>query len=545
MSHNKIYKSGSTSTFIPGGTGSSGTRAGVTFYGSKSQSVQTSDTITFSLNNENVTIDNQYGESIIPATYDFIVYADDNITYLLSIVEVSNNICYTSIIDSWNTQSQSSDSQKTNVSDIALNIDCNVADYQEYIGYKKYISTSVLSNTNNLETAEYTGTNDIDMLKMHSSCAFTFTISSLNDNTIGNYKIILEFITDWSSPAMDTRIAKKFQEPGQYCNIPEYDSSTQYKTFRGYFSNYSCKGIENQNAYSNTCSSCGSHNLIFTSSEGKIISHCLLCGNEVILDNINPKNASENFDDEKLDNFVVTIKDYDQGVRSMSYKSTIYIPKDVIINAINANHPYSCNMYIYVDGTNGTKEKVWMRDLSSFVNIKVKNSDSSIYDDYEHEEPPYIPDDARYPGTGKSGDDIILLNNPSEVENNNPLLGQEVGNNVKSTSYEDDVYVNNMRNQNTGGTDNWCECFYNRFTNKITYTATSDNPSNVNIRRAYFVHTTDDLILARGPHAGDFAMSQWTVIVEQSPKLLPKASYDAETGLVVRDDPSTGDLEHP
>ena len=142
----KKLKSGSTSTFIPGGTGSSGTRAGVTFYGSKSKYAQTSNTITFRLNNENVTIDNQYGNILNPAINDFIVYADSNITYLLSIVDILESICYTEVIDSWNTQSQSSDDQKTDISTISLDIECNASDSQDYIGYKKFISTSVISD---------------------------------------------------------------------------------------------------------------------------------------------------------------------------------------------------------------------------------------------------------------------------------------------------------------------------------------------------------------------------------------------------------------
>ena len=213
MAPRKILKSGSTSTFIPGGTGSSGTRAGVTFYGSKSKDAQTSNTITFRLNNENVTIDNQYGNILNPAINDFIVYADTNITYLLSIVGILENVCYTNIIDSWNTQSQSSGEQQTHISTISLDIACNASDSQDYIGYKKFISTSVISDNDNLETAEYTGTNDINVLNIHSSCSFTFTILSMNEYPIGNYKIVIEFITDWSSPAMDTRIAKKFQTP--------------------------------------------------------------------------------------------------------------------------------------------------------------------------------------------------------------------------------------------------------------------------------------------------------------------------------------------
>jgi hypothetical protein len=547
MAPRKILKSGSTSTFIPGGTGSSGTRAGVTFYGSKSQDAQTSNTITFRLNNENVTIDNQYGNILNPAINDFIVYADSNITYLLSIVDILESVCYTEVIDSWNTQSQSSGDQQTDISTISLDIECNASDSQDYIGYKKFISTSVISDISNLETAEYTGTNNADVLKMHSSCAFTFTISSINENPIGNYKVVIEFITDWSSPAMDTRIAKKFQTPKLYSGLNEYDEDdevTQYQTFRGYFSNYSCKGINNEDAYTDICSECGT-TVKFMLSNGKMITSCPTCKNVVVLDDLNPKNASENFDDEKLDNFVMTIKDYNQGVGNMSYKSTIYIPKDVIINAIDKNHPYKCNMYIYVNGINGSKEKVWMRDLSTLINNTVKLSDNDIYDDYkstqtdggaiilpeEPDLPIIIPDLTAYPGTRHAGQDsnMIYLYNTSEslqprraqfVEDDDILIDDDYVQNDPddAMSYNDNVYVDNITVQRFAGTNNWCKCTYNAATHTVTYKAISQNPSTTSVRKAYFIHTTTDERLARGPHTGDLAMSQWTVTVQQAAK---------------------------
>ena len=526
----KKLKSGSTSTFIPGGTGSSGTRAGVTFYGSKSQDAQTSNTITFQLNDKSITIDNQYGNILNPAIIDFIVYADPNITYLLSIVDILENVCYTNIIDSWNTQLQSSGEQQTNISTISLNIACNASDSQDYIGYKKFISTSVISDTDNLETAEYTGTNDINVLKIHSSCSFTFTIASINEYPIGNYKIVIEFITDWSSPAMDTRIAKKFQTPKIYSELNEYDEDdevTQYQTFRGYFSNYSCKGISNDDAYTDICSKCG-NTVKFMLSDGKMITSCPTCKNVVVLDDLNPKNASENFDDEKLDNFVMTVKDYIQGVGDMSYKSTIYIPKDVIINAIENNHPYKCNMYIYVNGINGSNEKVWMRDLSKLINDTVKLSDNNIYDDYkstqeEPDPPSIIPDLTKYPGTRYAGQDsniIYLYNSNNDLITIRPDISTEkdyVQNNPPSMYYYDNVHVDNITIQRIAGVNDWCECTYDASTHTVKYKATKQNPSK-KPRKAYFVHTTTDEKLARGPHTGKLAMPQWTVTVIQTPR---------------------------
>ena len=102
---------------------------------------------------------------------------------------------------------------------------------------------------------------------------------------------------------------------------------------------------------------------------GQLVSSCPQCHNEIVLTagdtNVNPVIASENFDDEKLDNFNVTIKDYNDGNGQMSYQSTIYLPKDVIINASNAGHPYTCNMYLYVNDINGSKEKVFIRNMSN------------------------------------------------------------------------------------------------------------------------------------------------------------------------------------
>lgn len=530
----KKLKSGSTSTFIPGGTGSSGTRAGVTFYGSKSQDAPTSNTITypitFRLNDKDITIYNQYGNILNPAINDFIVYADTNITYLLSIVDILENVCYTNIIDSWNTQLQSSGEQQTNISTISLDIACNASDGQEYIGYKKFISTSVISDTDNLETAEYTGTNDINALKIHSSCSFTFTILSMNEYPIGNYKIVIEFITDWSSPAMDTRIAKKFQTPKIYSGLNKYDENnevTQYQTFRGYFSNYSCKGISNDDAYTDRCSKCG-NTVKFMLSNDKMITSCPTCKNVVVLDDLNPENASENFDDEKLDNFIMTVKDYNQGIGDMSYKSTIYIPKDVIINAIEKNHPYKCNMYIYVHGINGLYEKVWMRDLSKLINDTVKSSDNNIYDDYkstqeEPDPPSIIPDLTKYPGTRYAGQDsniIYLYNSNNDQITIRPDFSTEedyVQNNPPSMYYYDNVHVDNITIQRFAGVNDWCECTYDASTHTVKYKATKQNTSKKS-RTAYFIHTTTDEKLARGPHTGKLAMSQWTVTVIQTPR---------------------------
>ena len=110
MSANIINKSGSTSTFIPGGTGSSGKRAAVTFYGTHNEK-PISDTITFRLNDRSVTISNIYGSSIIPDIGDCIVYSEPNNTYLLYITEKITGGYRVNVSNIWNTQSSISGDQ--------------------------------------------------------------------------------------------------------------------------------------------------------------------------------------------------------------------------------------------------------------------------------------------------------------------------------------------------------------------------------------------------------------------------------------------------
>ena len=64
-------------------------------------------------------------------------------------------------------------------------------------------------------------------------------ITSLNSLPLGEYKLQIEFITDWISPGMDTRIAKKFQTPRLYSGVSNYPINTGEKcTLRGYITNY-------------------------------------------------------------------------------------------------------------------------------------------------------------------------------------------------------------------------------------------------------------------------------------------------------------------
>lgn len=533
MSANIINKSGSTSTFIPGGTGSSGKRAAVTFYGTDNEE-PISDPITFILNDNSVTISNIYGSSITPDIGDCIVYSEPNNTYLLYITGKKIGGYTVNISSIWNTQSSQSGDQETDISNIELNVTCvnNIA--QIYHGFKSNIADRILKSSD-IDEAGFTGEKDSNSLCVNSVCGFTFLVTSLNSLPLGEYKLQIEFITDWVSPGMDTRIAKKFQTPQLYSGLSNYPSNTGEKcTLRGYITNYSCKGSTEE--YSKVCPNCGRITNIHWKN-GWWVQSCNACHYTSSLPK-NPEVVSENFDDEKLDNFEVTIKDYSDGIGEQSYRTTTFIPIDVLRNAYNAGHPYKCLLYLYVNGTNGSKEKIFMRDMSSTFNIAANEADSSVYNSITNN---YITHDPithgeRYAGTEHSGqntnmihlknfedefirytDDIIpYINETQQDAIINPYIKDP-------REYNDDVYVNNIMIQKNAGSGNWCHCTYDSVNHRLKYKATSDNDTG-SIRYAYFVHTTTDDTLSYGPNAGSLAMPQWIVTVMQSTKTKPNGT---------------------
>lgn len=534
MSANIINKSGSTSTFIPGGTGSSGKRAAVTFYGTHNEDSSISDPITFRLNDSSVTISNIYGSSIIPDIGDCIVYSEPNNTYLLYITEKITGGYRVNVSNIWNTQSSISGDQETDISNIELNVTCvnNIA--QIYRGFKSNIADRILASSD-IDEAGFTREGPYSSLYVNSVCGFTFLVTSLNSLPLGEYKLQIEFITDWTSPGMDTRIAKKFQTQQLYSGLSNYPTDTGEKcTLRGYITNYSCKGSTED--YSKVCPICGrTTNILWI--DGWWVKSCNSCHHISPLPK-NPEVVSENFDDEKLDNFEVTIKDYSDGIGEQSYRTTTFIPIDVLRNAYNAGHPYKCLLYLYVDSTNDSKEKIFMRDMSSTFNIAANEADSSVYNSITNN---YITHDPithgeRYAGTEHSGQNtnMIYLRNLEEefigpADDIIPYINETqqdiiINPHIKDPrEYNDDVYVNNIMIQKHAGSGNWCHCTYDSVNHKLKYKATSDNDTG-SIRYAYFVHTTTDDTLSYGPNAGSLTMPQWIVTVMQSTKTKPNGT---------------------
>ena len=522
MSAKVIKKSGSTSTFIPGGTGSTGKRSAVTFYGTKNDGSSIDNPIAFNLNNNLVKIQNIYGNDITPDIGDSIVYSEQNKTYLLYIKSKEQDAFNVTISEVWDTRSTQSQSQETDISAIEINVTCVNNKRQSYRGFKANIAKRILTYDNQLETAELTGRNDPNALYIRSTCGFTFSITSLNAIPLGKYKLQIEFITDWTSPGMDTRISKKFKTPGSYSGIASFPATNEKCTLRGYVTNYSCNGTNE--SYTKTCQKCGSNNANIIWQNGWWVISCKDCNYTSPLPK-NPDLVSENFDDEKLDNFEVTIKDYSEGVGKTSYSTTTYIPIDVLRNAYNAGYPYRCLLYLYVDGANRSKEKVFVRDMSSTFNTAAMEADTNIYGlDLNIDasigggDEPEIKPLPRYEGTAHYGKDKnqIEIGNVGFIidDPNNPIHYET---DPKERKFEDDVYVDQLSIQQSSGLGNWCTCTYDAVKHKLIYKAIDDNGTG-ETRTAYFVHSTTDKTLSYGTNAGELALPQWVVTVIQKPK---------------------------
>ena len=125
---------------------------------------------------------------------DFIVYTRLNVTYNLKITEISNNVCKTEIIDKWNTRSKESQNIKNTIN---LDISIDAANG----GYMNYRSNMLIK-----ENDKYIYRVDDEEQLLNETKAFTFSVES--KKKLGDLRIQIECITDWISPAMDTRIAE-------------------------------------------------------------------------------------------------------------------------------------------------------------------------------------------------------------------------------------------------------------------------------------------------------------------------------------------------
>ena len=247
-----------------------------------------------------------------PEPYDYILFVDRNSTYILLISSVeygdyhTPTKCYCKIIDVWRKPSNEAQ-QITDVSEITdtINIYCTKYDMgyktlsdQQYTSYDK---TPSLENVHSFDTLR------------------NFLITSKNTNKpIGNYKIELDFISDYNTTLCSSIIKDKFSSNDNYFfgDIKKYNRDRETD---GEFNGMS-------------------------------------------------------FDAEKLDSFTVTIKDYNDGVGELTYNSTVTIPIKLL--KAEANHYKNVHLYIYYKKLNGAINKTLVATMTAQQFIDWNDADT-------------------------------------------------------------------------------------------------------------------------------------------------------------------------
>ena len=256
-----------------------------------------------------------------PEPYDYILFVDINSTFLLIIESVEYKkyyeptVCYCKVIDSWTKPSDEA-KQINDISDITdtIGIYCSHYDYSyRMLSNEQYSSKST---TPAIETVH-----DSDVLR-------NFIIISQQGKTIGNYKIELEFISDYNTPEIFSSILNKF------------DSSTSLNYFFGDPLKYQRTDTRKYN----------------------------YIGEDVIF-------SGASFDDEKLDTFYITIKNFEDGVNELTYTPSVNIP----IKLLKACHEhYHVNLYIHYKKLNGAINKVLITSMSAEQFIEWNDSNNIL-----------------------------------------------------------------------------------------------------------------------------------------------------------------------
>lgn len=303
--------SGSCSTFLQDSNSNFSCRGAMTFVGSESEedSDNKYDSISFNVGDSITGRISLIYKDVSPLPYDYILYTTLNNTYLLYIISCNQDDktswnATTEILDQW---SENSDGIN-NANDINVSIGCITR-----VLNRRFLTEEITTNPI-IDRSALTVKGYVDISKNSNiDYGLRFNVTSKNSNTLGNFRIQLEFNTDLASPAMDTIIAQRFVAPDS--EIPEK------MTFRGYMGKYSC--LEEVGTY--------------------------------------------NFDNEKLDNFTVIIKDYNDGLDSKNFSKDICIPRGVLEEARDKGFPYTCKIYGYVNLHDDTYTKVYIGDMSDEI----------------------------------------------------------------------------------------------------------------------------------------------------------------------------------
>lgn len=317
---NIVYKNGNISTLMPQQTVKVGERAKETFFWTKNPFINTAEEYTI---NDTIGFHNVY-DTITPTVGDYIVYTEAKNIYIYVIKNINGTKITADVLDS------------IKIADVDVNDAASISISVTSVVKEIYVNDIDWNNLSVVEeNAVYSKCNPI-MISRKSNALNNFNVVSLNDNSLGSYKITLEFYTDLISPAMDSMIVSKFtdssldytkSQEGTYIMVP--DTSC---TYRGYFGMYTRRNRDRQ-----------------------------------LPPNINePTDWDIDFDAEKLDNFSIIIKDYDDGIGKKSFNKDVPIIKKIFTEKAN----YKCFCCIYTKNVDGTVNRSVMSEINVYDLMK-------------------------------------------------------------------------------------------------------------------------------------------------------------------------------
>jgi len=300
----ELLTSGQTSTALPGNRGASGARGNITFFSTEKESTE-STAIIFTYNGDVYSIKNTFG-SEYPTVGDYIMFANPTSNEVsMFIIERTNGYNVSvSFIDKIVIQHNIADMSPT---DIIITASGTTGSLPIMASMKEIAMKE--PGEQKLDPYKYT-------LGSNTNIKFSFKTKVVS-GTLGKYRITLEFITPNTSPAMDSVISTKFNRSDvkdKYDRLGALDVCT----YRGYPYMYDRERCDGSDKY-------------------------------------------PHFDDEKLDNFELIIKDYDEGIGSQEFTKIVNMQSSVILNEENK---YKCYAYIYIPSTSGLSAKCIIGEIN-------------------------------------------------------------------------------------------------------------------------------------------------------------------------------------
>lgn len=261
-----MKKNGIISTTTPVKNGSAGGNASKTFYWTSDPNpyiiAPTFNIVEIDGAEDDISIGNMYGAGVSPSVDDQIVYSESGKTRTFIITKVFESNVHVKTLGLWNAPIPNV--VPDDYSDLDVNVTFEAVNLDEYFEPDE-------QGDNKLEANLYRKSSDI----------LLNTVVTSNGRKLGKTKVTLEFYSPLSSPAMDTMLLNFFDVYNtQPVTRVDDGDSTYTETYRGYVNTYSRVPRTYKAYYEGTS---------------------------------NPKVALTNFDNEKVDNFVILVKDFDES----------------------------------------------------------------------------------------------------------------------------------------------------------------------------------------------------------------------------------------